>query len=208
MTRQTPARPGPSRRSLLGLAASGLVAAATGARAETLPALPPKRSEIVSLPELPIVRPQFVPRDPGQFFFAQNAINDNVLVYATRLGADGALDAEEPMTVYWRRYSEEGQRRDLNFFERNFALGLATETEGPGRWSVRMVGWRDRAVRVERGGDGRARATVEIDGRALTPLYVWVEAYGSHFIPSIRHVDLFARAESGRGVVRERIFFE
>jgi hypothetical protein len=194
------------REAIVGGAATSFAFVHPG-QAESTLNLPASRSEITTLPELPIVRSQFVPHDKDMLFYAQNSINNNVLVYALNWTKNGDLDSDEPVTVYWRRYSDHGQRRELNFFERYIALGLVSNVEAPGRWSIRMIGWRERAVNIEIGADRRPRATFEIDHRPLTPLYVWVEADGGRFIPSIRHVDLFARAESGKGVVRERIFF-
>lgn len=199
----------PSRRAALALGLAGIVGPGVGrAAAEARIELPPSRSEVSVLPDVPIVRPQHVPRDEGQMFFAQNSINDNVLVYAARTTASGDLDPDEPATVYWRRYAEEGQRRELNFFERNFALGLSISSLGPGRWSVRMIAFREREILLDLGPDRRPRVTLMIDGRPTRPVYVWVEAYGSRFIPTIRHVDVYGRVDGATGVVRERVFFE
>lgn len=199
-----------TRRNLMVGAGAALTIALAPrfAVAETVFAPPASRSVVEVLPILPIVRPQHVPVDEGMLFFAQNSINDNVLVYAARTTPDGALDPAEPMTVYWRRYAEEGQKRELNFFERNFALGLATTAIAPERWSVEMIGWRRREITVDLGPDRRPRATIDVDHRPVRPIYIYVQADGDHFIPTIRHVDLYARADGDKGVVHERIFFD
>lgn len=199
----------PSRRDVLAL---GLTAGCGGllpgrARAEPIISLPKRRSEYQNFAELPVVRPEHVPHDDGMLFFVQHSINANVIVYATHRTPKGEIDPDAPIEAFWRRYQTQGHRRELNFFERNFAFGVTAVAEGKGKWTVGLVSWSERKGRFEIGPDGKPRLLVDIDGRPMSPVYVYAEARNDGFIPTILHVDLYAVAEGEKGYVRERVVF-
>ncbi len=197
------------RRTVLGLALAAVWGdALTGrARAEPRIVLPAMRSEISTFAELPVVRPQHVPQDDGMLFYVQHSINANVIVYAARRGANGSLDRKSPIDVFWRRYASKGQKRDLSFFERVFAFGVNALSAGEGRWSVGLVSWHEREGTLDLGPNGQPRLLVPIDKRQMRPVYVYAEAVNDGFIPSIRHIDLYATVDGEKGYVRERVHF-
>ena len=199
----------PTRRGVLA-AAAGLLGGAAGvgpARAVPAIILPRMRSEFATFAELPIVRPQHVPTDPGLLFFVQHSINDNVIVYARHHLADGSLDPDDPIEVFWRRNATKGHRRELSFFERMFAFGVATSRRTDGSFDVRLVSLPGREGRFAPGPDGAFRLLLDIDGRPMRPVYVYAEAEAGSFIPTLRHVDLYAVADGEKGYVRERVVF-
>ena len=198
-----------TRRGVLATAAGLLAAAAGVAPAHAVPAiiLPRMRSEFATFAELPIVRPQHVPTDPGLLFFVQHSINDNVIVYAQHLLADGHPDPDDPIEAFWRRYATKGHRRELSFFERMFAFGVASTRRADGTWDVRLVSLPGREGRFGPGPDGRLRLLLDIDGRPARPVYVYAEVEAGGFIPTLRHVDLYAVADGEKGYVRERVVF-
>ena len=63
-----------------------------------------------------------VPDDANVMFYIQKNTNPNTIVYAMRLGADGKMDPNEPMEVFWRRYQEDGARKKLAWLEKTFAF--------------------------------------------------------------------------------------
>ncbi len=164
-------------------------------------------SEISTFTELPVVRPQHVPQDDGMLFYVQHSINANVIVYAARRGADGGLDRKSPIEVFWRRYASKGQKRDLSFFERVFAFGVNALSSGEGRWSIGLVSWHEREGTLDMGPNGKPRLLIPVDKRPMRPVYVYAEAVNDGFIPSIRHIDLYAAIDGEKGYVRERVHF-
>lgn len=198
----------PTRRTVLGLgmAAAGLVGSGSAA-AQTAILLPRMRSQYQRFAELPVVRPQHVPQDDGLLFYVQHSINANVIVYATHRGADGRIDPDRPIEVFWRRFQTAGHRRELSFFERMFAFGVSCTADGEGAWAVYLVSLPGREGRFDTGPDGKPRFVLEIDHRPMRPVYIYAEAIADGFIPTIRHVDVFAVADGEKGYTRERIIF-
>lgn len=200
----------PTRRTLLGLAATAGAGLAVPAPALAVPKilLPPMHSEYTKFDTLPVVRRQHVPSDPGLLFYVQQSINANVIVYAVRRLADGRLDPDQPIEVFWRRYATAGHRRELSFFEKMFAFGVACRREAEDVWSVHLVSFPGREGRLDTGPDGEPRFLMEIDHRPMRPVYVYAQADPTGFIPTIHHVDVFATADGEKGYVRERVIFD
>ncbi|MEO5594798.1 MAG: DUF4833 domain-containing protein [Chitinophagaceae bacterium] len=61
----------------------------------------------------------------NQLFYLQRTSNKNTIVYDLNI-VNGALDKNEPVHVYWIRYSDQGQRQELSYIQRTFAYGIKT----------------------------------------------------------------------------------
>src|SRR6266567_70305 len=64
--------------------------------------------------------------NPNQLIYLQRTPNKNTIVCELNLAADGRLNADEPVHVFWIRYGEQAQRTELSFLQRNFAYGIKT----------------------------------------------------------------------------------
>ena len=63
----------------------------------------------------------------NQLFYLQRDPNTNTVIYQLNVDRAGKLDEDEPVNVFWIRYDEHGERKDLNFIQRKFAYGLTAE---------------------------------------------------------------------------------
>src|SRR3954452_17345983 len=58
-----------------------------------------------------------------QLFYLQRTANTNTIVYELNYN-NRDLDVEEPIHVYWIRYTEQGQKEELNYIQKKFAYGV------------------------------------------------------------------------------------
>ena len=65
-----------------------------------------------------------VPQEPHQIFYVQRSLNPNTIVYTARLNDKGELDPKHPVDVFWRRYNDDGERKDLTLVESKLAFGI------------------------------------------------------------------------------------
>ncbi len=63
------------------------------------------------------------PGNPNQLFYLQRTSNKNTIVCDLNV-VNGVLNKEEPVHVYWIRYSDQGQRQELSYIQRTFAYGI------------------------------------------------------------------------------------
>ena len=148
------------------------------------------RSELVGRPDWPL------PEDaPDLLFFIQRSMNPNTVVYEAGLLPDGRLDPSRPVIVYWRRYNNEGERRDLSILERTIAFGVNHQPlQGDiSAYRISSVSYAEKSAKVYINGDGRAVAVTDIDGHPAVLVSVFVQLDGDGIIPDVVHIDIFGR---------------
>ncbi|MFN3853215.1 MAG: DUF4833 domain-containing protein [Phreatobacter sp.] len=196
----------PTRRMILAAAAALPTASDRAAADERLPPITLRRSEFTVSRQLIVARPDLpVPDDPDILFYVQQAIDRNVLVYAARRRPDGTLDPSRPVDVFWRRFNEDGRRRDLSFFERVFAFGVSAWPAGEGRFHAAVAAYRDRSALIDRGEDGKPRALLRMGARTVRVVYAYANAERGRFIPTVHHVDIHGFDVATGEAIRERV---
>jgi hypothetical protein len=151
-----------------------------------------KLIESIESRHLPIVQSAWPrPRDPGQVFYIQRSMNPNTVVYQARYSQDGKLLPKVPLRAYWRRYAEEGQKRDLFVYERVFAYGIsARRKREAGRWSARFAALPDLPAELRQEGPNDAALWSRIEGRDYRLIYGFLDLDESGMIPKVERLRL------------------
>jgi len=136
-----------------------------------------------------------VPREPNQIFFVQRSLNSNTIVYTANLDGDGRLDPKQPVDVYWRRYNDEGERKELSGLERSMAFGVKTDPVPgkPGSYMVRVVSYAKRPALL-RVVDGVPRLEMKVAGVPARLDHAYLDVDDSGSVPSVNRVDLYGYA--------------
>lgn len=145
-----------------------------------------------------------VPRDPNLIFYLQRSVNSNTIVYTARLDGKGRIDAKQPIDVFWRRFNDEGERKELSNLEREVAFGVkAKPVPGqPGVFKVRVVSYQKRPALL-RMVDGRPRLEAKVAGVPSRLDHAYLEVDESGRIPSITRVDLYGYSLATGKLVKE-----
>lgn len=121
--------------------------------------------------------------------------NKNVVWYVAR-SAGSALDPQNPVDAYWSMLAEDGRREGLSWAERQLAYGFAlSDLTERGCW-LRLVAFKERALRVERY-QGDFRAITRIAGQPCVLERIFVQATEGGLLPSVEYVELFGHSASG-----------
>src|SRR5438552_3281274 len=67
------------------------------------------------------------PRNKNSLFYVQRSKNVNAIVYEANIKSDGTLDKEEPVKIYWIRYTSDSTRAPLTFIQNKYAYGIKSE---------------------------------------------------------------------------------
>jgi hypothetical protein len=157
---------------------------------------------ITELEQLPQVRPDFpTPTDPNLLFYIQHSTSPNTVVYTAHIDESGTFDREQPIDVYWRRFTSGGTRTPLTFLERVFAYGVKVHSQSSENNTItaNIVSYPQRVIKIDFDDQAKPRATIEMGSHHAKLVYVYLDVDESKFLPSIRHVDVFGRdVESGR----------
>lgn len=134
-----------------------------------------------------------VPSVDHMLFYIQKSTNTNTVVYQLNLGEQGQLDRNKPIKVFWVRYQEEGQRKNLSFFERKFAYGVILKQleEDANVFDVKLVALKSREFKLESSENGMARLVTDINGKRARLTNVFLEIEGNSFWPNIQYIDIY-----------------
>ena len=140
-------------------------------------------------------------------FYIQRTGSPNTIVYDANMGADGLFQKDKPIDVYWRRYSEKGQRQDLNYLQRTLAYGVKWSATGSANEYVfHLVSYAKRPFRLKKDTDGRPVVALKLQGRDAYLKRVFIELEPALFglKPNIHYVEIFGVDARTGAVAYER----
>jgi hypothetical protein len=145
-----------------------------------------------------------MPSEPNQLFFLQRSMNSNTIVYAARLRPDGKLDHKTPIEVFWRRYSDNGEKLPLSFVERQLAFGVNTKRApgDPTAYLVTMKAYAKRGAML-RIVDGVPRLEAKVSGQNARLISAYLHLDESENPPRVIKVDLRGEALDTRELLLE-----
>lgn len=163
----------------------------------------PVLSAIMCLP-LYAGAPANYPVPPGsmeRLFYLQRSNNSNTVIYDANLKEDGGLDERKPVVVYWLRYNTTGERKALNFVERNFAYGYKAERLKEGTHSITLMAYTARDITVVLDDSGRAEARIEINRKKAKLDHIYIDTSGSGLLSRVNYIELMgADLKTGKPV--------
>jgi hypothetical protein len=165
-------------------------------------------SAITEVDELPQLRPDFPrPTDSNLLFYIQHSSSPNTVVYTANIDPNGQLDPRQPIDVYWRRFTNGGERVPLSFFERLFAYGVKVHSSSPenNAMAANIVSYPQRVINIDFDDQAKPRATIEMGNHYAKLIYVYLAVDESRLIPSVLQVDVFGRDIADGQVLHEVI---
>jgi len=138
--------------------------------------------------------------NPNQLIYLQRTPNKNTIVCELNLAADGKLNADEPVHVFWIRYGEQGQRAELSFLQRNFAYGVKTRFLSKDRYELHFVSYKKLVMHLMKAADNKYHVFTAINQKEviLNRIFIKINPGGSFWSPNIEYIEL-AGIEPGTG---------
>lgn len=145
-----------------------------------------------------------VPTDDNLVFYVQRSINSNTIVYTARIGEDGKLDPKRPVEVFWRRFNDDGEKKEISTLERSMAFGVKVDPVAgqPESYMVRVVSYPKRPALL-RIVDGVPRLEMKIGGVPAKLGHAYLDVDDSGSVPSVNRVDLYGFALADGKPVQE-----
>ncbi|TCD20358.1 DUF4833 domain-containing protein [Pedobacter psychrodurus] len=139
-------------------------------------------------------------------FYLQRDPNTNTLIYALNLKENGSINTDAPIQVYWIRYGEKGQKKDLGYIQRKFAYGIDTKALGADKYEFRFVSHKKLPFYLQRYSDKSYHVSVTINNRIIrvTRLFIRIQG-GSFWLPNVKYGEIEGIEESTGKAIVERI---
>lgn len=122
-------------------------------------------------------------------FHIERTKNANQLYYEARIGADGKIDAEDPIKVYWIMWAKDSTGKTtegMNFIERAKVYGYNIKPDSTGKiFKMTLKPFRERLIKVYMK-DGKARCEMTINYRPAYFEKMFIFAKGDSKPDSIR----------------------
>lgn len=125
-------------------------------------------------------------------FYLQRTPNTNTVMYELNFDPKGQLNEDEPVHVYWIRYTEPGNpKKELNFIQRKYAYGLKVKKISDLHWELRFVSTSKRVLHLQKAEDGRYYVFATVNGvnTVLKRVYLKIDG-GTFWSPNVVYIEL------------------
>lgn len=128
--------------------------------------------------------------DDGLFYIQTNQ-NENTVIYAINRREAQLINEEEPLHVYWVRYTEGGKRVELNTIQKQLAYGYRSKKICNHTYEISVVSYGDRKIFIDAKSKFGAVALITVNGRMayLTNIYVYAQQMG--LFPDVKYLELY-----------------
>lgn len=132
--------------------------------------------------------------DNNLFKIVRSRDTDEIF-YDVSLGADGRLDPDSPVNIYWvRKSGGSGGHEPLTWIQRRYSYGIKVIESSPGHALFRFVSFDSKVFRIERGADGRFIARTNIGDNQVTVERIYVRFDGGTYLaPVVGEVIMYGR---------------
>jgi hypothetical protein len=131
-----------------------------------------------------------VPSSPNQLFYLQKNTNTNTIVCELNY-KNGVLDASDPVHVFWMRYQEQGQAKELNYIQRTFAYGIKSSLIAKDKYKLHFVSLKKYPMILKRGTNYKYNVYATINQKEAILHRIFVKINGGTFwSPNVEYIEL------------------
>jgi len=144
-------------------------------------------------------RPSWYPKpdpDPDLLFYIQRNQNQDAIVYSVNRTPEGLIHKHLPMDAYWIRFSEGGQRRELNDYQNKLAYGYDSDQISLDLFRFQFVSYKDLTFFIRKDLKEDIFSVIYKDGNdnvRLNNIYVYALEFG--VFPDVKYIELFGEVE-------------
>jgi hypothetical protein len=130
------------------------------------------------------------PKVKNMLFYLQRDPDQNTVIYELNYKSDGTLYDGDPVKGSWIRYTENGQRKELNAIENKFAYGIQSKALGNGEYRLLLVSYKKMPLYLKRFENTyKVHAMFNKIPVIITRIFVHVKG-GSFLFPNIQYIEL------------------
>jgi hypothetical protein len=148
------------------------------------------------------------PANENSLFYIQRTKNTNAIVYETNRGPDGKIIVDDPIKIFWIRYSSDSSTEDLSAIQRKYAYGVTSRSYNGQKnaFVIQFVAYKKKNIFLLPKDNGKKYvAYVNINGKLAELKRIFVATNGGTFwFPTIEYVELSGKDPASQQVIVER----
>ncbi|WP_074587969.1 DUF4833 domain-containing protein [Pedobacter antarcticus] len=128
----------------------------------------------------------------NQLFYLQRDPNINTIICELNVGSDGDVIKDKPVSVYWIRYDEKKEKKDLNMIQRKFAYGIDSKEIGKDKYELRFVSHKKLPMYLQRSAtDKKFHVYVTVNQKKIQVERIFLRIEGGSFwLPNVKYVEI------------------
>jgi len=142
----------------------------------------------------------------NELFYLQRTHNINTIICELNLDSKGIPNGDNPVHVFWIRYTEQGQRAELSFIQRVFAYGVKARPLGNNNFELYFVSYRKYPMYLMKSltdNQYHVFATIANKRAILNRIFVKTNG-GSFWSPNVEYIEVKGiDPDSGRELVEK-----
>lgn len=147
-----------------------------------------------------------VPNEKEQLFYIQRDPDANTVVYSLNKKGD-KLDETRPVNVYWIRYEEDGEHKDLSFIQRKFAYGIHHRKINDNEYEIYLTSFKRLLFRLAycpEIKEYKAYTSINNEETIVNQIFVRING-GSLFKPNVDYIEIAGNERKTGKAVSHRI---
>jgi len=147
------------------------------------------------------------PKTINRLFYIQRNHNRNTVVYDANFKANGFVDENKPINVYWIRYEEGGKTMDLRAIEKRMAFGVKCKkiSGAANQFQVKLVAYDEREFLLKQEAPFKASIYGFINKKQAKVNCMYIFADNSGLLPEVKYVELYGTAIGSGEKLYEKI---
>ena len=137
------------------------------------------------------------PVNENSLFYINRTKNTNAIVYEVNKTADGKIDVDDPVKVYWIRYASDSTTEELNTIQRTYAYGVHAKPmkDMNNSFVLQLVAYKKKNIfLMPIPNTNRYAALMSINGKMAELKRIFVSISGGTFwFPKVDYIELTGR---------------
>lgn len=136
----------------------------------------------------------------NQLFYVQRDPNTNTIICQLNVDKNGVVNKEQPVNVFWMRYGDKGEKKDLSYIQRKFAYGILSKDLGNGQFELRFTSHKKLPMYLTKSAADQkyhVYATINNKKMELQRIFLRIEG-GSFWLPNVKYVEIRGFDASGQ----------
>ena len=134
---------------------------------------------------------------PKQLFYLQRTTNSNTIICDLNTDAKGQVIKDNPVHVYWIRYDEGGEKKELSYIQETFAYGIKHELLPTGVYKLHIVSYKKQVFYLKRSPkDNQYKMYFVLNNKefVLQKLFVRIDG-GTFWVPNVVYMEIIGKDE-------------
>ncbi len=150
--------------------------------------------------------PTVMKKNNQSLFYIERSKNKNRVYYDANINANGKLDIEQPIDVYWLNLEENyGKRGELSYIQEKMAYGYKSVKISDRLFEIKLKAFDQRPINLLIDNKGKTKAQIKIQGKQAYLHHLFIKANDKGLATIVQYIELFGYDIYNKAEVYEKI---